>query len=283
MPVPQYHLNQPIWDALRSVRKPATIAELQRSTGARTQTVTRRLRYWTSLGLARELPGRPTRYRISPVHLEQGDAPTGGELSQDVWAALKRLGGEASCAEILAATSGSDRAVYCRLFRWVQSGHLERIPGIAARYSISKEGRAQPEAPIKIPPKSIPRKGATMRSRVWVAMRILKTFDVPLLTMTAEVNRRACEDMISSLARAGYIRTVAHRMRRFRTGHPNGCFARTFSTYQLVRNTGPKAPIIACPQEGGRILIDRNTGESIPLVSRRKPKAPAKGGQTHGR
>lgn len=261
-------LDQPLWDALRSARSPSTIAELQSASGGRSQNVTRRLRHWSSLGLAEEMPGRPTLYRLRKVDRSREKAPTQGELSQTVWTALRRLGGEATFAEIVAATGESDRAVYCRLFRWLQIGYLQRVPAEAARFALTAEGLAREAAPRKLPPASKPRRMRTQRARIWVAMRILGEFDVPLLMMTAEADRRPCEELISALGRAGYVRTVAHRMRRHKPGASG--FARSFTLYRLVRNTGPKCPIIACPAEGGRRLIDRNNGESIELVARQK-------------
>ena len=120
----------------------------------------------------------------------------------------------------------------------------------------------------------------TARERIWATMRVLKKFDVPMLMMTAEANRRSCEDFINLLARAGYVRTLSHPVAR-RAAPPaaeagqgrglsaasraNLYVARDWSTYQLVRSTGPRCPTITNPPEGERELIDPNTGASVPI------------------
>jgi hypothetical protein len=133
---------------------------------------------------------------------------------------------------------------------------------------MTDEARLVLEPPPPPPPPQKPRKIPTMRARIWITMRVLKEFDIPLLVMTAEVNKRACEDFLSALGRAGYVRVIRHNMRRVKAG--NHGFAAAPATYRLLRNTGPKCPVVECPAGGGRRLRDANTGETIPLVSRRQ-------------
>jgi len=57
---------------------------------------------------------------------------------------------------------------------------------------------------------------------------------------------------------------------------PTGA-VRAHATYRLVRNTGRKAPgLYYRPRKGGGpVLVDRNTGETIPMPPRQQRLGPS--------
>jgi hypothetical protein len=253
-----------LWAALRAAEGPASIAELQRTTPGRHHHIKARLRLWADAGLVHPLPPLAVRFAIAPAHAKLEAAPSAGGLSGIAWQALRRMGRPATLQELVQASGQSDRALYCRIFRWIRTGHVVRIDPEPERFVLTPEA-LEVEEPPRIH-RSKPRKKTTARSRIWSAMRILKHFDVPMLVMTAEVNRRACEDFISALVRAGYVRVIAHRVVRRKPG--NHGFARYYSSYQLVRSSGPKCPVICCPKDAPKFLLDRNSGKRFDLPRR---------------
>ena len=71
------------------------------------------------------------------------------------------------------------------------------------------------------------------RAKVWSSMRILTRFNTRELVITAEAKVNNVQDYIQRLRAAGYLRLVA----------PGVGGLRREAVYQLVRNTGPLAPI----------------------------------------
>jgi len=82
------------------------------------------------------------------------------------------------------------------------------------------------------------------RARAWQSMRILRRFTQDELQMTAEIRKANVKFFVARLLDAGYLAITQAR----RGGHsPN--------RYQLVRDTGPLAPIA---WKNGEV-IDQNT------------------------
>ena len=71
------------------------------------------------------------------------------------------------------------------------------------------------------------------RDRAWQSMRILRRFSLPDLMATAEVGQDNARKYVRGLARAGYLRVVKAKANGHKGGH---------AVYQLVRDTGPRAP-----------------------------------------
>ncbi len=89
-------------------------------------------------------------------------------------------------------------------------------------------------------------KNTAPRRKVWMSMRILRTFSQADLLITTETSYRTVRRYLSALTKAGYVRQQGK-------GHE--------AKYQLLRNTGPKPPSI----KGDR-LIDQNTGITYELA-----------------
>lgn len=254
-------VSTPLWRALRTAAAPATIGELHKTSRAHPNAIQLRLKRWSRAGLVDVLPPEPPRYSIGPRGIGLEQAPTFGSLSADAWAALRRLGRPATLEEIIALSGASDRPLYCRLRRWANTGFVTKHEHLPRRYALSEAAPDVPEPPKVDPAGEVKERAPTARERLWATMRILKTFDVPMLMMTAEAKRRSCEDFLNLLARAGYVRTLNHPVTRSAAGNP----ARIWSTYQLLRSTGPKAPVITNPRGGERQLVDLNTGAAVPI------------------
>lgn len=260
----QNEVERPLWRALRATEAPATIAELHLASRAHPNAIQLRLKRWSRVGFVEIHPAEPPRYEISEKGRGRDAPPTTGSLSLDAWQALRRLRGPVTLEELIAATGCADRPLYCRLRRWRRSGWIRKIDQLPQRYALSPAAPDVAEPPRVTLALDVEQRRPSARVRMWVAMRVLKRFNVPMLQMTAEVKRRNCEDFINLLSRAGYVRRLDYGVGRCRAGNLGA--ARTWSTYQLVRNTGPKAPTITNPPGGPRQLVDANTGASVILA-----------------
>lgn len=260
---PRREVAAPLWRALRDADAPATIGELHAISRAHPNAIQLRLKRWTRVGFVDVLPPEPPRYEIAPKHVDRTEPPSKGGLSADAWAALRRLGRPATLDEIAALSGAADRPLYCRLRRWRRRGLVVKHEFQPRRFVLSPDAPDVAEPPIVTAAAEVKPRAATARERIWAAMRVLKRFDLPQLMMTAEAKRRSCDDFVNFLSRAGYVRCLNHPVTR--RGGGNLAFARTWSTYQLIRNTGPKAPIVTNTRGCERRLVDLNTGASVPL------------------
>lgn len=84
------------------------------------------------------------------------------------------------------------------------------------------------------------------RQRMWNAMRMLQRFNVTNIATTASVTISVARNYINALQATGYLKVV--------TKHGG---AGRFTTYHLIRNTGPKYPSINKAQ----VAQDNNTGD----------------------
>jgi hypothetical protein len=265
-------VSTPLWKALRAAKEPATLKELHRASEAHPQAIRTRLRRWTNVGLVEVQEALPLRYAIAEEAAHLVEPPFPGTLAEDAWRALRKIGRPATFAELLAASGLADRALYCRLRRWYDHRFVTIEPGRPRRFALAAEAPDVPVPPIVNEHYEIkPNPPRSARERLWTAMRILKTFDVPMLIMTAEVNRRACDEFLNLLVRAGYVRMFGYKFKRCGAGRLD--FVRDWSTYQLLRNTGPRHPTFSAfkGKDQPRRLTDHNTGASVEL-SLRVPK-----------
>lgn len=80
------------------------------------------------------------------------------------------------------------------------------------------------------------RRAAPKKTLVWLAMRQLLRFEIAELAMTTGVPYATARDFAYGLARVGYLRS-----QRVGRGELTGG---SKYVYQLVRNTGPKPPVV---------------------------------------
>lgn len=161
--------------------------------------------------------------------------------------------GRTTTASALAAAAGTAlTTARCNLKRLMDQGLVEQPePG---RWRATREGRRLHRSGAR--PSGNDRKRVTFRSRLWSALRRLRKATVPdLVALAASPDAKHPEnnarDYLNALARAGYVRRMAHRV----MGPGNGAGHLQFV---LVRDSGPKAPF--CTRAG--TVIDPNTGES---------------------
>jgi len=152
--------------------------------------------------------------------------------------------------------------------KWAMSGLLKRLPGRPARYILTP-GAANRYEPLRKSPDLVRQEvDKTARQKVWLAMRVLKTFDVPALLMTTGASKRSIQSLLNQLQRANYV-SIERRGNRLLGG---------WSTYRLRRDTGRLCP--AVNHRGDRIVItDRNNGRRVDIspgtVSLGKSSKPA--------
>ncbi|WP_336973451.1 hypothetical protein [Sphingobium aromaticiconvertens] len=91
------------------------------------------------------------------------------------------------------------------------------------------------------------------RQRIWTAMRVLKSFDLVHLCITAEVERKFARHVLGQLTRAGYLASDPV---------PKGDQPR----WRVVRRTGPHHPSIEYTRGRPTALRDRLTGERFDLA-----------------
>jgi hypothetical protein len=85
------------------------------------------------------------------------------------------------------------------------------------------------------------------QSRIWQSMRVLLRFDSGDLVVTTEATDRTVQTYLRALHRAGYVRML----KRQAGGRPG-----SRSLYQLVRDSGPLAPVV---RQDGSGVWDQNT------------------------
>lgn len=178
--------------------------------------------------------------------------PTGA-VEMPLWHAL-RAGEAASVAELHRACGAHPNAVHQRLMRWVRVGLVEQIDGQPKRFALIDPAHA-PARPPSVGRDNVARaRRVTAQSKMWRAMRVLRSFDLPTVMMTAGTSRQASAAFIALLARAGYLRRIK------RGGPAEGGWA----VYRMVRDTGPLAPVVRTVQAPfQRFLVDANTGEQF--------------------
>lgn len=276
-------VGKTLWGALRAVDVPATVADLHRRSGARPRTISQALWRWHKAGFLERLPSEPPRYAIAPDWEHLAEAPTIGSLSADAWRALRRLGRSATFEEVLAASGCADRPLYCRLRRWAKAGYVIKFEAQSERYLLLADARDAPP-PVLSRTNEVSERKSTQGERMWKAIRILRTFDIPMLLIAAEARRRSCDKFIICLEQAGIIRRISRNYSSGAGSSPGGppLTRKGWSTFRLARDLGPKAPKITERKDrgGGRCLIDMNSGQSFEM----KPmRAVGDAGTNHGR
>jgi hypothetical protein len=196
---------------------------------------------------------------------------TASAIRHPLWAALRHRDGPATVPELARAIGAPDSTIAWRLSRWTKAGLLEAIkPANEAgeartTYLMPKSSRihtAPPSLNAQLRP-TIKRGG---RAAMWRAMRVLKSFDLVQLVMTAEVSHDSAKTYVSALLRAGILR------RDVRGHSATG----QRSIYTLNGSFGPKPATVGQRKINGRtitIVTDPNTA-STREISALPPCAP---------
>lgn len=178
-------------------------------------------------------------------------------IRHPLWAALRRRDEPASVPDLAREIGAQDRDIAWRLSHWVQAGLLETIKpdndaGEHARthYLMPQQARrlTAPPALDKHRQASAHRGG---RAAMWRAIRVLKSFDLVQLCMTAEVSEASAKVFVSALLRAEVLRRVTRG--NAATGQR--------STYALNGTFGPKTPVVSVDRARRlTTVLDPNTG-----------------------
>lgn len=134
---------------------------------------------------------------------------------------------------------------------WVSRG-LVTVAGHPACYNLVREYQHLRSPPPPPAPRPLPFPKRTQQQRLWSAMKVLRTFDLPTLLMAADANRRAALDMVRILERGGWLRATA-----------------TGWTTAAARKWGPVVPSIR-RERGAAVMriTDRTSGLVIEIPSR---------------
>lgn len=184
--------------------------------------------------------------------------------AEALWAEMRWARGEidyitlvrcalAHCGEKFALLGEASRAFDDILDDWVAREIVE-AEGRRTRYRIVRKYlflRSPPPAPNRQPP-TIKR---TQRQRLWSAMRVLRSFDLPTLLMASGASRRSAIELLGLLERAGWLRRVG-----------NGW------TLSGDRKWGPIAPIVSRAADHVR-LIDPVTRDITEINASRGQRA----------
>lgn len=191
-------------------------------------------------------------------------------IRHHLWNALRHRNDPVSAGEMARATGAQNRSVQRRLSRWAKAGLLEAIkPPIEAgqnapiHYVMPEETRRLIEPPALLEQGKF---GTYRNGRIamWRAMRVLKSFDLVQLTITAEVSMGSAKVFVSALLRAEILRRVVR-------GH---AATGQRSIYALNGTFGPSAPVISVDRKDrATTVLDPNTGITRE-ISARSPLPP---------
>lgn len=175
-------------------------------------------------------------------------------LLQKVWGVLLTTPEPISFPELYRKVHGTRKAARTSLDRLVHAGLVERSGEIGIfKFRLTEQTDRTPMPPVLTAAGEVRRREPPIYQRIWSAIRVLKTFDLPLLQITTSAKKSTVQGYMGALQRAGYVRMS--EMGNSKRGE--------FSTFKLVRNTGPKAPFERRRVVDGattNLLIDPNSG-----------------------
>lgn len=183
-------------------------------------------------------------------------------VERPLWRAMLEADHPMSVPELHLAICANPASIRLRLKDWKRAGLVQQLEGRPLRYTITLAAEAANDD--RYEPPQVDRSGGftlrhrSQRARLWSAMRVLKRFTVPELTIAAGATKSGAHGMVSALCRAGYMRREQRSLRRGE-----------LAVYLLVNRSGPKAPQLRYRSEGGRrqrYFFDPNTGASIDLA-----------------
>lgn len=171
-----------------------------------------------------------------------------------LWAALVKADRPVTVGELSDQVGVNFQVADFRMNLWVDAGLIERIGRRPFQYQFTPETEKSPLPPIIDKAGRARARRPTSYQKIWHAIRVLKTFDIPMLRMVSGTGEHTTRGYIGMLQRVGYV-----RMECF--GSP---IRQIPSRYTLVRNTGrtpPRPTIRLIDGREMRELVDENTGE----------------------
>lgn len=201
---------------------------------------------------------------ITPRLLNPQRAP---DPAACLWSHLRYAAEPLSITDLVRRTD-IDVAIVARQLRaWKKDGLIVSVERTGL-FKMAKIAAAQDAPPTirdakKLPVRFTPR---SMRQRIWTAIRVLKTFDLPMLLIAAEATEKTTVAYLAQLVRAGFLERLDQ------PGEPH-------RRYRIVLDTGPHHPSTGRATINGQPhtrLLDHNSGAELhmPIAARRKPVAP---------
>ena len=189
----------------------------------------------------------------TPAQTGRRPVDHGAAGRQEIWQAVKKVGGPFTVSEI-AAASGVSRAPVMRYLKALAAaGYLEALPalsGQAASWRLAKDiGFHAPR--VRADGTKVTQGEIT--SQLWRAMYMLKDFDFGDLVHHAsiDISEATAKDYCKRLLAAGYLKVLV-------TADPH---LSRIAKYRLIRNSGPRAPQV----QRVRQVFDPNTGAVYPV------------------
>lgn len=193
------------------------------------------------------------------------DAPRPPAPENCIWSHLRHAGEPLSISDIVRRTDLDPIIVTRWLRRWKDAGLvvpvgrqcLLQLNGIAMRYVTP---------PANVPAKKLHHRftPASMRQRIWTAVRVLRVFDLPMLLIAAESTKRKTMQYLNELVRAGYLERIDQPGDEHRK-------------YRVILDTGPHHPSVTRVVINGEAfhrLLDSNSGAQIHLPAEASKRAP---------
>ena len=184
----------------------------------------------------------------APNFCPPGEAPASPR--QRLWRVLRWCHQPRSLGELFTAAEIEPELFFSLIDNWSARG-LILTQVNPMRFLMTEAARSRVNPPPAIPsnPKSsVPKHSG--RQRLWAAMRVLKEFDLPTVCMAAETGEKGALEFLNALTNTGFLRVL-------RCDHVGT------TIYRLVRNTGPKHPVVR-RRVNGTVTIteadDRNDG-----------------------
>lgn len=188
--------------------------------------------------------------------------------AEALWSELRMARGEIEVIDLMARAIDHCEAAFANrgdgfrrfdalLDDWIARG-LVSAAGHPLRYRLSKEYIPLRSPPTPPAPRRNPFPKRTQRQRLWQAMRVLRSFDLPTLMMTANVQRPAAMELIGILTRGGWLRRTA-------TGWSTGG-ARPWASVAptISRIDGPQGACIRVTDAMGEVV-------DLPVRTQRRP------------
>lgn len=157
------------------------------------------------------------------------------------------------CEQAFATRGDAFRRFDQLLGGWIARG-LVTVSGHPARYDLVREYQHLRSPPPPPAPRPLPFPKRTQQQRLWSAMKVLRTFDLPTLMMAADASRRAAIELIRVLERGQWLRATA-----------------TGWTTAAARKWGPVVPSIRRERGADGVVMrvtDRTSGLVIEIPSR---------------
>ena len=181
-----------------------------------------------------------------------------------LWSHLRHAGEPLSISDLV-RRSGIDPVVVTRwLRRWRDAGLVVAV-GRQCLLQLNGIAMRHPTPPANVAAKKLDHRftPASMRQRIWTAIRVLKVFDLPMLLIAAESAKGNTMQYLNQLVRAGFLERIDQPGDEHRK-------------YRIILDTGPHHPSVTRVVIDDRPynrLVDPNSGAQVHLPLEARTRA----------